>query len=256
MSTPHRERLATGLREQTAALAAAVEGAEPGRQVPTCPEWPLRNLVEHVGQAHRWATELIERRSTEILPLPEVPGDLDAARWSGWLIEGAEQLVDTVERAHADVTVWTPVGPGKPVFWLRRMLHDTSVHHADGALTVGAGDAYTLAPDLAADAIDEGMELMSAPGAVSFQPALAELCGQGETLLLRPMESNLEGWLITRTPSGITWERRDDGGDAVLRGRAVDLVLVMTRRISLDDSRVEVTGDRGLFEHWLANTPL
>jgi uncharacterized protein (TIGR03083 family) len=233
-----------------------VGGAEPGQPVPTCPEWTLRYLVEHVGRAHRWATEIVERRSIEAPPQPEVPGDLNVATWATWLVDGAERLVDAVTRSGAGVAVWTPCGLVRPDFWLRRMLHDTSVHHADAVLTVGGSDTYALPSDLAADAIDEGLDLMSAPGAVSFRPAFAELRGQGETLLLRPTENDVEGWLITRTPSGFTWEHRRDGGDAILHGNVVDLLLVMTRRLPLEDPQVEVIGQRGLFEHWLANTPL
>jgi hypothetical protein len=38
----------------------------------------------------------------------------------------------------------------------------------------------------------------------------------------------------------------------VVSGEVADLMLVCSRRLPLDDARVEVTGDRALMEHWLA----
>ncbi len=57
-----------------------------------------------------------------------------------------------------------------------------------------------MAPDLAGDAIDEFLGLLTAVTAAAYKPELAELRGNGETLCLRPAEPSLPGWLITRTP--------------------------------------------------------
>src|SRR4029450_1849279 len=47
----------------TARFAEAVHDADPARPVPTCPEWTLAQLTEHVGQAQRWVTVVLERRA-------------------------------------------------------------------------------------------------------------------------------------------------------------------------------------------------
>lgn len=239
-------RLAEGLLEHTTRIADAVAGADPDRPVPTCPEWPLRVLVGHVGQEHRWAAGIVGSGPS---PVPD-PFDADPgtpAEWSAWLRAGAADLVDAVSAA-GDSPVWTFFGPGPATFWLRRMLHDTTVHHADVALATGT--AFEIAPDLAGDAIDEWLEMVAEPVTRTLRPAFAELRGTGQTLRLRPDTG--PGWLITRGRDGVRWTQATDPADATLTGPVEDLLLVLTRR--LPPGRVTVTGDRDLVEHWLAHT--
>ncbi|MBF8192739.1 maleylpyruvate isomerase family mycothiol-dependent enzyme [Nonomuraea sp. K274] len=239
-------RLVEGLREHTEGFARAVEGAGQDVQVVTCPEWGVRDLVGHIGQAHRWAAKLV--REGEPLEVPD-PRQEDPGRpeeWAGWLSAGAEELIAAVGEADPDKEVWSSVGPRPPAFWLRRMLNDTAVHHYDAAVTTGA--AFAIADDLAADVITEGMELLSAPGVEAFKPELAELRGRGETLGLRP--SSMTGWLVTRTPDGVRWERGRADADVVVSGTVAELMLVFSRRVPPGD----VTGDRALLDHWLART--
>ncbi|MGX7826303.1 maleylpyruvate isomerase family mycothiol-dependent enzyme [Actinokineospora sp. 24-640] len=239
-------RLAEGLHERTAGFAKAVEGAEPTIPVPTCPRWPLRVLVGHVGQAHRWAAGIVRSGPS---PVPD-PFDADPGppgEWSDWLREGAADLADAV-RAAGESPVWTFFGPRRATFWLRRMLHDTTVHHADAALATGT--AFEVAPDLAADAVSEWLEVLSDPVTPSVKPAFADLRGTGQTLQLRPDAG--VGWLITRTPDGVRWARATGSADVTLAGPVADLLLVLTRR--LPPGQVTITGDRALADHWLAHT--
>ncbi|MGP4018878.1 maleylpyruvate isomerase family mycothiol-dependent enzyme [Saccharopolyspora sp. 5N708] len=239
-------RFVEGLHEHTAGFAEAVAGADPNTRVPTCPEWPLRVLVGHIGQAHRWAAGIVRSGPTPVPdPFDADPGD--PAEWSDWLRKGAADLADTVLAA-AENPVWTFFGPQPATFWLRRMLHDTTVHHVDAALATGT--AFEVAPDLAADAISEWLELLSDPVASTIKPAFAELRGTGQTLQLRPDTGS--GWLITRTPDGVRWARATDVADVTLAGPVGDLLLVLTRRLPV--GQVTITGDRDLADHWLAHT--
>jgi uncharacterized protein (TIGR03083 family) len=239
-------RLVEGLHEHTAGFAKAVAGADPNAPVPTCPEWPLRVLVGHIGQAHRWATGIVTSGPTPVPnPLDADPGSPD--EWPDWLDEGATGLADAVAAA-GESPVWTFFGPQPATFWLRRMVHDTTVHHADAALATGA--AFEVAPDLAADAISEWLEVLSDPVTPTIKPAFAELRGTGQTLQLRPDTGT--GWLITRAPDGVRWARATDAADVMLTGPVEDLLLVLTRRLPAD--QVTITGDRGLADHWLAHT--
>ncbi|MEU4525058.1 maleylpyruvate isomerase family mycothiol-dependent enzyme [Amycolatopsis sp. NPDC024027] len=138
-------RIADGLHQHTAGFAAAVENADPDQNVPTCPEWPLRVLTGHIGQAHRWAASIVRDGPS---PVPD-PFDADPGspeKWSDWLREGAQDLEDAVTAA-GDAPVWTFFGPQPARFWLRRMLHDTTIHHADAALTAGRGWLIARNPD-------------------------------------------------------------------------------------------------------------
>ncbi|QXJ20274.1 maleylpyruvate isomerase family mycothiol-dependent enzyme [Actinomadura graeca] len=252
MSTPDIPRLAEGLREHTAAMAAAVAGRDPAAPVPTCPEWRLRDLVGHVGQAHRWAAGLV--LTGEAAPTPD-PAHADpgpVGDWPGWLRGGADDLAAAVEKRGPETVVRGPIGPLPAAFWLRRMLHDTSVHHADAALAVGV--PFAIAPDLAADAISEGLELMTSPHAVKIKPGLAALRGRGETLYLRADDVEGPGWLLTREPDGPRCERSDGEAAVSACAPARDLLLMLTRRLSPEDAGAVITGERAVLDHWLANT--
>ncbi|TQM84698.1 uncharacterized protein (TIGR03083 family) [Saccharothrix saharensis] len=241
MPTP--ERLAVGLLEQTSAVAAHVRDFT--ATVPTCPEWTVRDLVAHIGQEHRWAAAIVRSGLPVAVPDPRdqpVPGD-----WAAWLRDGAVALIEAV--GDGVTPVWTYFGDGPSAFWLRRMLHDTTIHHADLA-----GRDALIPADLAADALDGLLELLTAPGAPTLKPALAELRGDGQVVVLNPHGG--PPWTITRGPAGPTWRRGDGAADVTVTASARDLLLVATRRLSPDAAGVTVSGDRALLDHWLTRTAL
>ncbi|MFJ2779534.1 MULTISPECIES: maleylpyruvate isomerase family mycothiol-dependent enzyme [unclassified Kitasatospora] len=248
-STLDTARLVEGLREQTGGFVRAVAGRDPDTRVPTCPQWPLRTLVGHVGQEHRWAAELV--RGGEQLPVPDPwqadPGAPDG--WARWLREGAEELIRAIRETGADTGTRTFTGPRPAAFWLRRMLSDTCVHHYDAALATDT--AFTIADDLAADVIGENLDLLSTPAFAAVRPAVAGLRGRGERIGFRPGAA--EGWVVTRTPGAPRWERGPVEADVVVSGAVADLMLVFSRRVPPLDGRVTVTGDRALLDHWLAH---
>ncbi|CAM3343220.1 maleylpyruvate isomerase family mycothiol-dependent enzyme [Kibdelosporangium persicum] len=228
------------LRDQTGAVADAVTGLDPDRRVPTCPEWSVRELVAHVGLIQRRAAKIV--RTGEAVPFPryaEPPAD-----WAGWLREGAAELADAAIEAGAK-EVWTFFGDRRPTaFWVRRMLHDTTIHAVDAALT--AAKPYRIPAALAKDGIDEGLDLVG-------RMRGAELRGDGETLRMVSPEG--DGWLITREPDGPLWKRTvTESADVTVTGTVQDLLLLLYRRIGLDG--VTVTGDRDLITHWLAHSAL
>ncbi|MGR6920772.1 maleylpyruvate isomerase family mycothiol-dependent enzyme [[Actinomadura] parvosata] len=246
-------RLVEGLREQTEGFAEAVAGGDPEAVVPTCPEWRLRTLVAHIGLADRWAAELV--RTGRPVPAPDpaavnpgvpgVPGE-----WGAWLRAGADELVGAVREAGEGSQAWSFFGTVPAAFWVRRMLSETAIHHCDAALTTGA--AFGIADDLAAEVITEGMELMADPRAETAVPKLALLRGAGERLAFRPY--GMDGWVITRLPEGLRWERGNGPADVVVSGTLTEVMLVLARRRPPGEVTGEVTGDRALLAHWLAHT--
>jgi MDMPI C-terminal domain len=140
---------------------------------------------------------------------------------------------------------------------LRRITHDTLVHCLDAELAVGRD--VRLAPDLAADSVSDLLEVFSVLPRIDDFPALAELRGSGQTLHFHATDPGLGDageWLARRLPSGVEWEHGHGHGDAVLRGRALDLLLVLSQRAALDGSRVEASGDKDLLVHWLEHSRL
>ncbi|MFJ7065812.1 maleylpyruvate isomerase family mycothiol-dependent enzyme [Streptomyces sp. NPDC101115] len=249
----HTERLAEGLREQTAGFAHAVAGRDPDARVPTCPEWSLGTLVGHVGQEHRWTARLVRERRQLAVPDPREarPGPPD--EWAGWLREGAEELIGAIRETGAKTVIETFFGPRPAGFWLRRMLGDTGVHHYDAAFATGT--AFGIADDLAADVIGEHLGLLAEPAFQAVRPALVEPRGRGERIGFRPGSGR--GWLVTRTPEGPRWARGATGdADVVVSGAVTDLMLVVSGRVAPEDERLSVTGDRVLLHHWLARSAL
>lgn len=239
-------RLVEGLHEHTTGFATAAATTDPAALVPTCPKWTSRVLVGHIGQAHRWAAGIVRSGPT---PVPD-PFDADPGEpssWLEWLRAGATDLADAVLSA-GDSPVWTFFGDRPATFWLRRMLHDTTVHHADAAGT--AGTSFAVAPDLAADAITELLEILSDPIIQTLRPEQAGLRGTGQTLRFAAEDS----WLITRTPDGIRWVMADGEADVTVTGQPQDLLLVLTRRLPAD--QVAISGDRALLDHFLAHLAL
>src|SRR6201986_4178791 len=107
------DRYFAEIEASTAGLAEILAEHDQSLPIPTCPEWTLRQLVTHVGRAHRWAAEITRTRAAALIPFREVPdGKLpdDRAEQLAWLRAGAGRLVDAVREAGSDL-VWSFSGP-------------------------------------------------------------------------------------------------------------------------------------------------
>jgi uncharacterized protein (TIGR03083 family) len=238
---------------QTDGLAAAVKGADLTARVPTCPDWNLRDLVVHVGGAHRWVREIVRTRATEEVADEQVPGIAgpdgdDPGVLDAWLAEGAAAAVAALREAGPDADVWTWAWERRTAFWARRMAHETLVHRADAALTTGSG--YEVAPGLAADTIDEWLQIVSFARAQG-DPEAAELRGGGRSLHLHATDVPGAEWLIEFGEDGFTWRRAHGKATVALRGPLTELMLAFNRRQAPDEGGLRVLGDRGLLDFWL-----
>jgi uncharacterized protein (TIGR03083 family) len=247
------ERWYAEIEASTETLAGLVHGADLTRQVPTCPEWTLRQLATHVGRAHRWAAEIVSTRSAEFIPFRQVPDGRipdDPALHAPWLRAGAELLIKSVRQAGGD-PVWTFDGPQPASFWARRMAHETAVHRADAQITAGREPEFDA--DVAADGIDEWLGFMS--GATDSASRVAAL-PDGAVLHVHVTDDGVDGeWLVRREANSVSVEPGHGKGDVVVRGPAGRVLLVLLRRLPPDDPQVEVLGDAALLTGWLAGTP-
>lgn len=256
------DRYLDALIAQSALFAEALIGAELQQRVPTCPEWTLQQLIEHVGRAHRRATVLVARRTTappdpgelDVPAAPEDPGELGT-----WLCDGAGELVDAMRVAGPETLVWTwgwSWGDQHSVAFLaRRIAHEIAVHRADVELALGR--EFVLEADLAADAISEWLGLLSSTKAVEVRPEFAALRGEGQILHLHSTDPGLGEageWIVRRTPSGPVWEHGHAKGDVAVRGAVVDLLLVLMRRVPPAQAPISVLGNASVLDHWLEHT--
>ena len=239
----------------TATLAQLIDGTDLTRPVPTCPEWTMRQLITHVGRAHRWAAAIVTTRSAVPIPFREVPdGKLpeNPREHGDWLRTGAAGVIDAV-RAAGDEQVWTHPGPGPASYWARRMAHETAVHRADGQIALGQRPRIDAV--IAADGIDEWLGFLATPGPGEDPPSLGVL--YGKVLHLHVTDEEVAGgeWMILPAEDGITVEPGHGKGDVAVRGPASDLLLVLMRRLPPGDPPVEVLGDRAVLDELLAATP-
>ena len=252
------DRYVAEIEASTAGLAEILADYDQALPIPTCPEWTLRQLVTHVGRAHRWAAEIARTRSDAFIPFRAVPdGKLpdDRAVQPAWLRAGAARIVDAVREAGGDV-VWSFTGPAPAGFWLRRMAHETLVHRADAQLAAGAEPEPVIETEVAADASDEWLMLLSG-GGVGSADERAKALPAGVVLHVHATDDGLDGrgeWMIRRQAGGLTVEPGHGKGDAALTGPAASLLLVLMRRRPVSDPAVTVYGDSAVVDGWLAST--
>jgi len=251
-------RYAAEIEASTAGLAGILAENDLSLPIPTCPEWTLRQLVTHVGRAHRWAAEITRTRSDVFIPFREVPdGKLPdgSAEQQAWLRAGAARIVDAVREAGSDI-VWSFAGPAPATFWIRRMACETLVHRTDAQLAAGAEPERAIDAEVAADAIDEWLTLLTdgilgnAGGRTTPLPA-------GAALHIHATDDGIGGrgeWMIRHDPGGLTVGPGHGKGDAALTGPAASLLLVLMRRRPVSVPAVRVYGDSAVVDGWLART--
>ncbi len=218
------------------------------QDVVTCPGWRVLDLAEHLGVIHRWAEELVRRRS----PVRIARESSDAVRSEvnpGWISAGGARLVATLLDANPNDEMWA-WGPDQHVrFWSRRQLHETLVHRMD--LELAAGIEPDANPTVATDAIDE--YLANVEKVARRSPDLSKLRGHGERLAFRVREPETL-WSVTLDPDGFSVSKVDGAFDAELVASPVELLLTILGRRGVATGGASVIGDAGLVDFWLSHS--
>ncbi|MFF3330028.1 maleylpyruvate isomerase family mycothiol-dependent enzyme [Streptomyces sp. NPDC002888] len=253
------DRYCDEVAHQVGRLRAVVtSGADLSATVPTCPDWSLEQLVRHTGGALRWVEFIVRTRAQEEIPEEKVPlregpeAVGDPAALDAWLAETGEMLVGALREAGPDTQVWGWAGALNAGFWARRMTHELVVHGVDA--TLAAKLPYEVAPDVAADALDEWLELVEFVQRTGAHPTAQDLPRDGRSIHLHatdtPPELNAE-WVVELAEDGVTWRRGHEKATVALRGPLADVLLAFYRRQPLDAPGLEVLGERELLEFWL-----
>lgn len=249
----------TALIAENAALADLLRDADLSTPVPTCPEWTLEQLMRHVGRGDRWCAQIVAEQSTDFIDPRTVDGGKPPAGRDNeiaWLQAGPQQLIDAVAATGAETPVWTFLGPRPAAWWIRRRLHEALVHRADAAIALGV--EFEVEPAVAADAISEWLERCeeraNAEGPAGGDRPVAD----EHSLHLHATDPGLGEageWTILGRPDGIAVEQGHGKATVALRGPARDLLLAVVRRRSAAEQGLEVFGDAGVWDTWLARTP-
>jgi uncharacterized protein (TIGR03083 family) len=251
------DRLCDEVVVQTDLVRAVVTGADLSVTVPTTPDWTLAQLLHHVG-GNLCSVEMAVRTGTAVTePQRQVPGHGgpsgdDPAAIDAWLAAAAARFAETLGRAgpDAEAQVWQVRWP--TAAWARRATHDLVVHRADAAGAVGAG--YTVAPDLAADAVDEFLDLLAGGFGAAEGSAAGGDPGPGATVHLHATDAApgvAAEWLVELGSPAFTWRHGHERATVAVRARLADLLRVVTRRLPPDGEGVEVLGDREVLDTWL-----
>ncbi|SEE87374.1 TIGR03083 family protein [Streptomyces sp. 3213] len=221
-------------------LASAAAEAGVDAEVPTCPQWRVRDLLRHTGMVHRWATAFVAEGYTEYHPDGGLP-DLDGADLVAWFRDGHRSLVDALSAAPPDVECWHFLPAPSPLaFWARRQAHETTVHRLDAEAARG-GVAGEIAPDFAADGIDEllrGFHARRKSRVRSEEPRV---------LRVRATDTDSAVWTVRLSQEPPAAERDDTGdADCELAGPAGQLYRALWNRGPFP----RVTGDMSLAGLW------
>jgi uncharacterized protein (TIGR03083 family) len=238
--------------------------------VPTAPKWTVTDLVEHVGQTQHWVAEIIERRIIDPTQLPTELAVLpaDPSEWQAWLSESAQRVADACSDEALDAPVFNAAGDERSgtQFWMSSMVNESVVHGFDAANAAGTANAADrpagtdIDADIAAALISNHLEMLTSPTwEMQRSESAHAIRGTGETLqwLATDIEGDAGAWFVVRRPDGATWQPGIHEADVTMTGPAGSLLLTMTRRLPLADSKatgISINGDTDLAQHWLDNT--
>ncbi|MBB5872629.1 uncharacterized protein (TIGR03083 family) [Allocatelliglobosispora scoriae] len=243
---------------QTELLRTLIRGADLAVEVPTCPGWTLETLVRHIGGNLRTVETAVRTGEAVDSPAEQVaeltgPASHDPAAIEAWFAEGAARYVESMRKAGPDVQAQVWGIPWTTLPWVRRGLHDIVIHRLDASIALGVD--YKLDLDLAADSIDELLELFTGLQAMGAIPKLADLRGLGESLLLVATDTG-QSWHIDCGAEGFTWRQGEGRATVTLAGNLLDVLAVFYRRQPVTSPRVQVTGDTALLDFWLDRVSL
>lgn len=213
--------------------------------VPTCPGWRVRDLVTHLGVVHRWSAAFVTKNK----PRPDAVVEAEAAASVDllyWFDDGMVELLNAFASTPADLDIrfFLHDAPPPRDAWLRRMVHEATIHAADAmAARLGrpaqASELWVPAW-LAADGIDE--LLTGAVPRRTDPPALAA----GEHVLVHAADAEC-AWLLTGGDERTTATRVEPlkvdavaaNVDHLVQGTARELYLALWNRgaaVGADDA--------------------
>lgn len=241
--------------ERSVAFRAAV-GSAPGLElkVPTCPEWTLLDLAQHLCEVHRSWAAIVSAGPASAPPAqsgPEGAGTAPREREPllAWSAESTQLLLEALREAGPDRGCWTWWGPSQSPQTsgavARHQVQEATVHTYDAQVTLGAPPP--LPDEAALDGVEEFLSTCcawTAPwphGAAVVDFHATE--GRSWRLAL-----SADGARATRLPASGTVPAAvgPNVAFASARGAAAELVLVLYDRIPIDS--LELDGDLRLFD--------
>lgn len=215
--------------------------------VPWSDRWTVGTVARHVAGTHHVVAEVISGRPQADFGLfagLQTPPK-DSPEFVEWFRAGTTSLLEELSNVPADDECWSWYAPGRRVdWWARRMAHEAVIHcwDTDAAL----GNEFSLAADIAADGVDEYLDVfVAASRAAGDSPS-------GPTVGFECSDRHDRWWLDLAEQGGRVVQR-DGDPDAVsvrVRGTAEQLLLFLWGRVLLSDAGATVSGDSQELDRW------
>jgi uncharacterized protein (TIGR03083 family) len=219
-------------------LRAILADGDLTRDVVGCPGWDLAELGQHVAGIYRFATAGVEGRAID-----EPTGPRERGALLDWFDVGLAALLAAFEPRDWTRDCWTFAPPHRVGFWIRRMCHETALHLWDAETSQGS--SARVDPILAADGVEE-VVTMFFPRQVRLGriPALRNCVQIVLSDQVAAPAIVLQGDGSAQTDASVP--------DAVVRGPAADVLLMLWKRQPRLAETIEVEGDRAAFERVFA----
>jgi uncharacterized protein (TIGR03083 family) len=164
--------------------------------VPSCPEWTVADLVQHVGAVYlHKAVTMRDGAMPSEWPPPGLSDEDPVA-----LLERAyAELVGEFSRREPEEFSSTWYEPDQSVgFWVRRMAQETVIHRIDAEL--GVGVPVTAVPDdLAIDGVDELLKMFVAYDVDKWPDDYTEVLGESPAWSYAINTDGVQ-WLVGTSP--------------------------------------------------------
>jgi uncharacterized protein (TIGR03083 family) len=240
---PAFEDLLALIENRSAALRKSVAGSDDlDVRVPSCPDWSLRDLVEHLAEVHRfWAVAVAAGPSED----PPALTSADDALPADLLTRSAaatRELIAALRAAGPAQGCWTWWGesdvPMTSGAVARHQVQEAAVHAFDAQLAAGASQPVPAV--VALDGIAEFIGVShGTAGPWPYEPTRIGLhAAEGES------------WLLDLKAPGSHLPDGPPGTVADLHGSASSLLLALHGRLPLDG--LQSRGDRATLENFLS----
>lgn len=244
------------LRVESDRLRTVLAGCDPAARVPGCPAWSAIDLLGHHGGVLRFWADVVERRPAAPDEWPEPTTPTDHEELLAYHEAQEARLLAALAAADPSEPAWTWSAEQTVGFTYRRQAHEALIHRLDAEQTAGA--VTPLDPALAADGVDEALDVM-----FGGTPAWGTFTGHGRYVRVDITDRDTSIWVETGRFTGTDPDRgraydepditRVDpppaAADLVVTGSAATLDAWLWRRA--DEREVAMTGDPEVRAHFL-----
>ncbi|KAA1415259.1 maleylpyruvate isomerase family protein [Nocardioides humilatus] len=249
----------TAIRRESARFRDVLADCDPEAPVASCPDWTADDLLWHLATVHHWWCAMVTNRpqSPDAMGYEEPPRPEGHAALLAAFDEQHAAFVAAIEEADPSEPAWSwsgDLGNHTVAFTYRRQAHEALIHRLDAELA--AGEVTPLDPALAADGVDETLDVM-----YGNLPAWGTFEALPRYVEFRMSDAGTSVWTQLGIFAGVAPDGEafadekdmhvvpDPGipADTVVEGTADDLDAWLWHR--RDDTGITVTGDRSAYDH-------